>query len=178
MTAHTDLPNSLFLQDKPILGSTGMALRDNPIAISEGAPGAPRIAHRALTSLYLGAWQGTGTGSSFVLTDLGNISVMDCSLDFTVTSGHQIIIEASTNNGSSWGTAQYLINAGASTISGNGRMMLNLRTGAFAIQRGAANALLTGTLTMPSGCNAIRIRPEHSSVSFSIMAWAAGGIID
>jgi hypothetical protein len=156
--------------DAALLSMLMKALAANPIAIAEGAPGAPRIAHRALTSLYLGAGQGTGTGSSFVLTDLEDVSVMDCSLDFTVTSGHQIIIEASTNNGSSWGTAQYLINAGVSTISGNGRMMLN--------QRGAANALLTGTLTMPSGCNAIRIRPEHSSVSFSIMAWAAGGIID
>lgn len=41
MTAHTDLPNSLFLQDKPILGSTGMALRDNVAAAAEAATGAP-----------------------------------------------------------------------------------------------------------------------------------------
>ena len=41
MTAHTDLPNSLFLQDKPILGSTGMALRDNVAAAAEAADDAP-----------------------------------------------------------------------------------------------------------------------------------------
>lgn len=176
--AWTTLPNSLFLPGKPILGSTGAELRDNIASVAAGAPGAPRIARRALTSLYLGAGQGTGTGSSFVLTNLEDIGVMDCTIDFSVGSGHQIIIEASTDNGSTWGTVQYLVNAGVSIISGNGRMMLNLQTGAFAIQRGAQNALLTGTLTMPSGCNAIRIRPEHSSVSFSIMAWAAGGIAD
>lgn len=43
MTAHTDLPNSLFLQDKPILGSTGMALRDNVAAAAEAASGAPVV---------------------------------------------------------------------------------------------------------------------------------------
>lgn len=43
MTAHTDLPNSLFLQDKPILGSTGMALRDNVAAAAEAATGAPVV---------------------------------------------------------------------------------------------------------------------------------------
>ncbi len=41
MTAHTVLPNSLFLQDKPILGSTGMALRDNVVAAAEAADDAP-----------------------------------------------------------------------------------------------------------------------------------------
>jgi len=43
MTAHTDLPNSLFLQEKPMLGSTGMALRDNVAAAAEAATGAPVV---------------------------------------------------------------------------------------------------------------------------------------
>ena len=37
----TSLVNALFLPGKKILGSTGMALRDNAIAIAEGASGAP-----------------------------------------------------------------------------------------------------------------------------------------
>ena len=41
MTAWTTLLNSLFLVDKPITSPTGLALRDNPIAIADGAANSP-----------------------------------------------------------------------------------------------------------------------------------------
>ena len=41
MTAFTTLLNALFIPGKPILGSTGSALRDNAIAIAEGDPSVP-----------------------------------------------------------------------------------------------------------------------------------------
>lgn len=41
MTAWTTLLNALFIPGKPILGSTGAALRDNLAATMEGAAGAP-----------------------------------------------------------------------------------------------------------------------------------------
>jgi hypothetical protein len=46
--AWTSLANALFLVGKPITSSTGIALRDNPSAIAEGASGAPRIMDAAL----------------------------------------------------------------------------------------------------------------------------------
>ncbi len=174
MTAHTDLPNSLFLQDKPILGSTGMALRDNPIAISEGAPGAPRIAHRALTSLYLGGSNGSGSGYSFTLTGTENLGVIDGEIDWAISSGDQIVFQASTDGGSTWGAQQNII---ATTGTGSSRrMMLNLVTGAWRVHPN-----LSGTFTIPSGCNAIRLKPDSGasgSTTLAVMAWAAGGIID
>jgi hypothetical protein len=47
MAGWTTMLNALFLVGKPITSSQGLALRDNPIAIAEGAAGAPRISNRA-----------------------------------------------------------------------------------------------------------------------------------
>ena len=173
MTAHTDLPNSLFLQDKPILGSTGMALRDNPIAISEGAPGAPRIAHRALTSLYLGGSNGSGSGYSFTLTGTENLGVIDGEIDWALPPGAEIVFQASTDGGSTWGSQQVMLSTGPGTSR---RMMINLLTGEWRVHPN-----LSGTFTIPSGCNAIRLKPDSGasgSTTLAVMAWAAGGIID
>ena len=43
MATYTAIPNTDIETDKPIRAVTGRALRDNPIAIAEGASGAPRI---------------------------------------------------------------------------------------------------------------------------------------
>ena len=44
----TTLINALFLPQKPILGSIGLALRDNVVALAAGSAGAPRIQTAAL----------------------------------------------------------------------------------------------------------------------------------
>lgn len=43
MATWTDIADSLLEPNKPARGIDAMALRDNPIAIAEGAPGAPKI---------------------------------------------------------------------------------------------------------------------------------------
>lgn len=48
MTAWVTLPDSDLDPDSPITTSLMIALRDNPIAISEGAAGAPEVKHAAL----------------------------------------------------------------------------------------------------------------------------------
>jgi hypothetical protein len=60
MTAFTTLLNALFLVDKPITSSIGLALRDNPIAMFEGAAGAPRLQFAALDAAFSTAG-GVGT---------------------------------------------------------------------------------------------------------------------
>lgn len=151
------------------------ALAEAAIAdLAAGAPGAPRIAHRALTSLYLGGSNGSGSGYSFTLTDIEDLSVIDIQIDWTLDHGDQIVFQASTNGGSTWGAQQNII-ATAGTGSSR-RMMLNLVTGAWRVTPN-----LSGTLTIPSGCNAIRIKPDSGaggSTTLAVMAWAAGGIID
>ncbi len=165
--------NTVIAHKKPITLQQGRALRDNPIAISEGAPSAPRIAHRAITPLYLGGSNGSGSGYSFALTGTQNLGMIDGQIDWVVASGDQIVFQASTDGGSTWGAQQNII---TTTGGGSGRMMLNLVTGAWRITPN-----LSGTLTIPSGCNAIRIKPDSGasgSTTLAVMAWAAGGIID
>ena len=59
MSAWTNLINALFLPQKPILGSIGLALRDNVVALAAGSAGAPRIQTAAL--------QPPAAGSTFIL---------------------------------------------------------------------------------------------------------------
>lgn len=55
MTTYTTIPNSDIDQDSPVTQPLMTALRDNPIAITEGASGAPRIANAAFNNGVLGA---------------------------------------------------------------------------------------------------------------------------
>jgi hypothetical protein len=48
MATWTTLPDAALEPGKPIRSIDGLALRDNPVAITEGATGAPRIAAAAL----------------------------------------------------------------------------------------------------------------------------------
>lgn len=48
MTTYTTIPDADIDQDSPVTQPLMTALRDNPIAIAEGAAGAPRIATAAL----------------------------------------------------------------------------------------------------------------------------------
>jgi len=49
MTTYTTIPNSDIDQDSPVTQPLMTSLRDNPIAITEGASGAPRIVNAAIT---------------------------------------------------------------------------------------------------------------------------------
>jgi hypothetical protein len=52
MTDWTNIPNGNIETGKPGRAIDGRALRDNPIAIAEGADGAPRIAFAALDAWF------------------------------------------------------------------------------------------------------------------------------
>lgn len=54
MADWTDLPNPAVQQGGLPSGATVTALRDNPIAIAEGQPGAPRISLLALEPILIG----------------------------------------------------------------------------------------------------------------------------
>ena len=41
--AFTNIPDTDIAQDKPIKAETGLALRDNPLAIALGIPGSPQV---------------------------------------------------------------------------------------------------------------------------------------
>ena len=66
MTGFTTIANATFLQDKPILGSTGVALRDNAISIGEADVSVPL---NLLPTVLLGTLA-TTSGSTQTLSGL------------------------------------------------------------------------------------------------------------
>lgn len=55
MATWTNISDTFLEPGKPVRSVDGLALRDNPIAITEGAAGAPRIVNAAVTNGTLGA---------------------------------------------------------------------------------------------------------------------------
>ena len=69
MATWTNIPDSNIEPGKPIRSIDGLALRDNPIAIAEGASGAPRIEDAALDTTV------TSAGTDWVLARTAGASV-------------------------------------------------------------------------------------------------------
>lgn len=59
MTTYTSIPNSDVDVDSPITTELMTALRDNPIAITEGASGAPRVLSKAIDVTAVRAYRGS-----------------------------------------------------------------------------------------------------------------------
>lgn len=88
MTTYTSIPNADIDQDSPVTQPLMTALRDNPIAITEGAIGAPRIVVAAIeggsssTSGQVYYSEGDGTGL------WGNAENIEATKDVTGTDGY------------------------------------------------------------------------------------------
>jgi hypothetical protein len=78
-------------------------LRDNPIAIAEGAAGAPRVEARARAFEYLPLVQGSGTSANG-WTGLDPLTLIRFDLTAKISATASVMqIRASDNNGSTWG---------------------------------------------------------------------------
>lgn len=88
MTTYTSIPNSDIDQDSPVTQPLMTALRDNPIAITEGATGAPRIVAAGIEGGDVSAAgevyysEGDGTGL------WGNAENIEATKDVTGTDGY------------------------------------------------------------------------------------------
>lgn len=132
MATWTNITNAALEPGKPIRSVDGLALRDNPIAIAEGASGAPRIVNDAVTNGTLGSekfqtgtaerdWvlgrtSGASTGALGTYAFLARISGGNA-LAGTVIAGSDL--EYSDSGGQSSGTP-----------SGSWRLMGNVNPGA------------------------------------------------
>jgi len=98
MTTYTAIPNSDIDRDSPITEPLMTLLRDNPIAITEGAVGAPRILSPALDLTQTGIVSSTDNGVTFTTTSAAT------SVRSLATTGSGIalitgVVEATTNSG-------------------------------------------------------------------------------
>ena len=126
MTDYTSIADSQIDPKAPVTSELMTALRDNPIAISEGSSGAPKIKPEAL-NIYLGdgASSGTTTGTTNILTvtDLDALDYVLVSASSTLSTDNSIIASAaystSTNNGVSFGSSiKFAVGNGTGSFSG------------------------------------------------------------
>ena len=105
--AWTTLDQNNLLAGEPLIESEVLALYENPIAIAEGAAGAPRVRGTARNHNKLGEVTATSDVTEIALTDLpahNDIIIVCEELRRTGTEDTSISValQISDNNGSSW----------------------------------------------------------------------------
>lgn len=145
MTDYVEILDTQIEPDAPLTAVLAGQWRDNPIAIAEGSPGAPKVASRALQGFLLPTIQFTTTPAGY--TNLGNFSEF---LIYGLLPGAvgEMRIRFTNNNGSTWGAAQALFDLGFGPFF----IRLNIVTG----QVRNVPRLLTGvgeitSVALPSG---------------------------
>lgn len=154
MADWTNIVDSQLDPDAPLTSELAYAWRDNPIAIAEGALGAPRVEGRALGNIFLGRVfiPSDGAGGLTNCDRFGWILVR-CA----IITQRNLRIRYSNDNGATYGAWQ-------NTVDVSGRfgvldLRINLQTGDWAFMYGdavGAPVVFSGTHTVPSDCNAFQ----------------------
>ena len=150
----------------------------NPVAMGQGAPGAPKVSGIALDNVYLGFMSGLGgVGIPMVKTDLDRVKTLQMDVTVGSSSTWNFQLGFSTNNGASWGSYQNLGPTGNASITKFlMRVIIDLITGdtSYTGIIGAGPGAANTTLTVPSGCNAIRLTTTGTdpaiSCQFTVLA--------
>lgn len=150
----------------------------NPVAIAQGATGAPKVSGIALDNVYIGfGTGGGGVGIPVIETDLDRVKTLQMDVTVGSSSTWNFQLGFSDNNGASWGSYQNLGPTGnASGVKFLMRVIIDLITGVTSYTGiiGAAPGGGNQTLTVPSGCNAIRLSATGTlpaiSCQFTVLA--------
>lgn len=137
---------------KPVTAEWGAAVQENPVAIAEGAPGAPRVVSKALGPLYLGQYDAPNTPVQLVNLDGSSVVRVDF---FAASPFGALQVSSSTDGGATWGAWGAIAGGGTTGFS-----IIRLDTGAFS---GLQTVLSTATASVVTGSilassNAIRFR--------------------
>jgi len=154
-------------------------LRDNPIAIAEGAAGAPRIVPSAVTDFFIGNISGAATFVGFSNIENDKLVRVDVAAAHSGTGGSTLRLRLSSDNGSTWSAEQTIsvvITADTTTTQANldAYLFVNMATGAFEcssvgtirVSVFAVSDKITGTVT-GSNFNAMQIRMSSASSAFA-----------
>lgn len=182
MTTYTAITNAQIDQDSPITQPLITALRDNPVALAEGAAGAPRVQKEALGGLCVGAVTGSSGGVSIIdldgvleLTLIGDIKLESLSATVPIFQ-----VQFSNNNGSTFGTAQTVFSGlGNNNVQGSFTLSANLDTGFIRAAWGGYGVgvvnLQNATFTVPTDCNAVRLVSNLAQSPFACGVYVTGG---
>lgn len=125
MTDWVDIDNTTIEPDAPLISSTMFALRDNPKAIAEGAPGAPRVVNAAITDGTIGA-EKFQTGTAERDWVLARTAAANANAVGTYKAAHNIssgtVFENDTLSGSNLGAFDELENVTSNISPGGGNL--------------------------------------------------------
>lgn len=148
-------------------------LAANPIAIADGADGAPRVQPKAVFSPGILGNAGISGTSWIAVTGLDDIKTICLTAGAVSGTDASLIIQFSADGGSTWGSSQSLAPSIGASTAAVGSWQINLATGA--VKGGYARYPSSGasnvnnsdlSLTVPANCNAIRFTFNHSSRTF------------
>lgn len=169
MATYNTISNTQVDPESPVTSELMTALRDNPIAIAEGASGAPRIAWNMQA--------GTVGTSSLTFTGLDEFAGFVAFLNGTNTSGsaQNLNVALSDDGGSTFATALTLQNIPASTDL-HGVFTVDFSSGnvvrAYSL---GTNVVSSGTtITLPAGTvDAVRFTLGQNGIA--VMLHPQGG---
>ena len=166
-------PNTLLPGD-PWTSAKSQAAFENVEAVAEGAPGAPRVQGKALGGIRQAELSVTGT-SWMEITGLADYVALDliCTITHNVIADLTVEVAFSTNNGSSWTSAQDLVRIGIDPAG---------TTRSFGVNAGLLDGLVIATGVSPTSLtvsnrltfgaasyNAFRIRQKSTNNSNIIL---------
>lgn len=131
MTTYTAIPDASLEPGKPARSVDAILLRDNPIAITEGASGAPKIQTAALeTSLidnYIAGMSAGGVGTYVWATRTAGSTATSIG---TTVAGSALRVAGTRVDSSSGETSFNRAAASGTALSGTWRFMANVTTSA------------------------------------------------
>lgn len=172
MADWTNVLDSAQDPDAPVTSEWGYAMRDNPIAIAEGAAGAPKVQGRALSTYVGRLLVNSATPVGFTnLSRHKRLLIMVGGGLTQATGNYQIYARFSNNAGSTWGSSQVMtVSSIVSPNSTNGSITVDINTGDYfmSLVSGSVFNNTTGTLVVPTGTNGIQ---------FSLNGASTGGVV-
>jgi len=171
MTTYTAIPGSDIDPESPITASLMALLRDNPIAITEGAAGAPSIATAALADDFMGVLLATQTVSAVANVEF--TSLIDSTYDtyaiviedlLPVTSG-EFRIQVYTTSWKTGATYEYYYDGTTSSSSVSASHIV-----AMAAAGNSANGSCSGIVYLhkPSATKYARVSGRMTGINSAI----------
>lgn len=162
-----NIPDTDVDPDAPVTSELMYALRDNPVAIAEGAVGAPRVNLSSNTFNI----SGTAGGGVVGLDGVGEVLCIGIS---SVTGSPNLRVRYTNDNGGTWGGYYNLQSPGGHS---NWPLLLTipLIQGQVRLQQGSAPFSLL-SVSPPVGCNGFNISWTISSGAGSLSMIVSKGI--
>lgn len=172
MTTYTAIPIGDVDQDSPVTQPLLTLLRDNPIAVTEAASGAPRIQPKAMVN-----FAGISTANPWAATFTYPVERIRAHGWANVASSiaATLRMRASSNGGTTWGGYSTLLSfpSDATADEAMWELELNLLTGVYScIYVGTVRGRQSGTLSVAAGTNALQF--DITNGNFNVTVYNVG----